>query len=56
MESEAAFLWKRLVVFDIIDKCFDSFFLIALLPKIFNEAIKEEKKISLIASRWICNA
>lgn len=44
MESEAAFLWWRLVVFDIVDKCFDSYFLIALLPKNFNEAIREGKK------------
>lgn len=34
---------ERLVVFDVIDKCLDSYFLIALLPEVFNEAIKEEK-------------
>lgn len=34
---------ERLVVFDIIDKCLDSYFLIALLPEVFNEVIKEEK-------------
>lgn len=34
---------ERLVVFDIIDKCLDSYSLIALLPEVSNEAIKEEK-------------
>lgn len=35
---------ERPVVFDIIDKCLDSYFLIVLLLEVFNEAIKEEKK------------
>lgn len=40
MKQLGSDLKAGLVVFDTLDKCLDSYFLIALLPEVFNEAIK----------------
>lgn len=40
-EPGSSDLKKGLVVFDILNKCLASYFLIASLPEIFNEAIKK---------------